>query len=72
MIRHAFLILACLSAPGAAGAQVPPPIEPIQPAPVTAPPSDAWQRAMQDLMPLTPEYIEKFKQRFDTHARARM
>lgn len=72
MIRHAFLVLACLSAPGAAGAQAPPPAEPIQPAPVTASPTDAWERAMQDMRPLTPEDIDKFIQRLGPNARIRI
>jgi hypothetical protein len=72
LIRHVFLILACLSAPSAAGAQAAPPTEPIQPAPVTASPTDAWQRAMQDMRPVTPEDIDKFIQRLGPNARARM
>ncbi len=53
-------------------AQMLPPVTPIEPAPVTALSTDAWQRAMQDMMPLTPEYIEKYRQILNPHDRSRM
>lgn len=72
MIRQAFLILACLSAPSAAGAQALPPVEPTQRAPVTVPPTDAWERFKQDVRPVTSEDIEKFIQRLSPNTRNRM